>query len=99
MEDQVTWAKLDPFGQVTGKPFVGDVDGLVKFARKGVADLATFTQKDDFRYYDHPTGRVITCTVVTMTLPWGEYRFIPEDAPDLAATNVRRRRRRQPWPR
>jgi hypothetical protein len=99
MEQQITWAQLDPYGQVIATPYTGDIEGLKQFARKDVADLAQFAREDSYRYYDHPTGRVVECTLVTMTLPWGRYRYIPNDAPTLAAANVRRRRRRQPWPR
>jgi hypothetical protein len=83
MEERITWAQLDPYGQIVGTPYTGDVEGLQKFARKDVADLAQFSRDDWFRYYHHLTGRAVYCTVVTMTLPWGSYRFIPVEATRL----------------
>jgi hypothetical protein len=98
VSERITWAQLDPYGQITGTPFTGDLEGLQKFARQDVADLAAFSRDDSFHYYHHPTGRIIECTLVTMTLPWGRYRFIPIDAANLPP--VRRRwGRRHSWPR
>jgi hypothetical protein len=94
--ESITWAQLDPYGQVIGTPFTGDVEGLEKFARQEVSDLAKFSREDYFRYYDHPTGRSVYCTVITMTLPWGRYRYIPIDATRMPASRRRlgaRRRR------
>lgn len=93
---EITWAQLDPFGQVTGTPYTGDVDGLQEFAGTSVDDLAKFSREDSFAYYDHPTGRTIHCTMVTMNLPWGRYRFIPVDATQMPPPRRRfggRRRR------
>ena len=98
MAERITWAQLDPYGQVTGTPYVGDVEGLQSFARKGVSDLAEFSREDSFSYYHHATGRVVECTVVTMNLPWGRYRFIPADATKLPHLK-RRWGHHQPWPR
>ena len=98
--ERITWAQLDPYGQVMGTPFTGDVDGLQKFAQKDVGDLAVFSRDDLFRYYDHPTGRTVYCTVITMTLPWGRYRYIPVEATRMPP--ARRRfgtRPRRRWPR
>jgi hypothetical protein len=96
MDESITWAQLDPYGQVIGTPYTGDVPGLHKHASKAATDIAAFARNDAFRFYHHPTGRVVDCTVVTMTLPWGTYRFIPVDATKMPP--ARRRRRRQPWP-
>jgi hypothetical protein len=93
--EPITWAQLDPYGQVIGTPFTGDVDALVKFARQDVADLAKFARDDYFRYYDHPTGRSIYCTMITMTLPWGRYRYIPVDATRMPTPRRRIGRRRR----
>lgn len=94
--EPITWAQLDPYGQVIGTPYTGDVDGLQKFARRDVSDVAKFSREDWFRYYDHPTGRSVYCTMVTMTLPWGLYRYIPVDATSIPKARRRwgsRRRR------
>lgn len=98
MAEQVTWAQLDPYGQVTGTPYTGDVEGLERFARKDVADLAKFSREDTYPYYHHPTGRVVQCTMVAMDLPWGRYRFIPAEATTMPPLS-RRWIRQKPWPR
>lgn len=98
MTKPIKWARLDPYGQVAGTPYTGDVEGLHEFARKDVADIAEFSRDDWYGYYHHPTGRVIRCTLVTMTLPWGTYRFIPEEATKFGPKK-HRWGKRQPWPR
>jgi hypothetical protein len=91
------WARLDPYGQVAAvKAFTGDVEDLKVFARKGVEDVARFSREDFWKYYHHPTGRVIHCTLVTMDLPWGSYRYIPVEATQFGRKGRRWRRRR--WP-
>ena len=98
MTESIKWAQLDPFGQATGTPYTGDVAGLETFARKGVSDIAEFSRNDFFNFYNHPTGRVIQCTLVTMTLPWGIYRFIPHTATKFGPKK-HRWGKRHPWPR
>lgn len=93
MEERITWAQLDPYGQVIGTPYTGDVEGLEKFAQKDVADLVQFSRDDWFRFYHHPTGNVVYCTVVTMKLPWGNYRFIPIEATRMPRMKRRRSRK------
>jgi hypothetical protein len=76
--ERIEWAQLDVYGQVIGTPYTGDVEGLRTYISNGVQDLATFTRKDDEELY--LKGRTIRCTMLTMTVPWGRYRFIPADA-------------------
>jgi hypothetical protein len=73
----IEWVRLDVWGSPTGETYRGSVEALMVHLRHGLEDVAGYPEVHDSEIYVHPLGRVV-CTVVTVTTPWGSYRWIPK---------------------
>jgi hypothetical protein len=73
----IDWVEIDGWGQVVGA-FHGTHEELCShYSTKSHPDGKISTDWDTTIYLRHPVSRVRS-TVVTMTAPWGRYRYIPK---------------------
>jgi hypothetical protein len=78
------WRKIDQYGAFAGT-FHGTYDALRSFLLDGgdrdreLWDVAKVTKRDNERVYLCDPQLLIECTVVKLTTPWGDERYIPEE--------------------
>jgi hypothetical protein len=71
------WLELDGWGQIVAR-FHGTHDELVARISATTHPDGKVVTVEETNIYLRESVRRIRCTVVTMTAPWGRYRFIPK---------------------
>jgi hypothetical protein len=84
-DESLVWKKLDIYGAFVGE-LSGTIGGLREtllgggFLGRPLADVSRVTVAHNQRLYLCDPQVLVECTVVKLTTPWGEERYIPADA-------------------